>query len=121
MEYTKQSTDSSEIDPSGKSSHEAGSKLDGGKNRLSLVFDGFANALWAVGEVGTIGAAKYTDNGWMKVENGIQRYTDAMLRHKLKEVIEGPRDADTGCLHAAQYAWNALARLELMLRCTKTK
>lgn len=47
------------------------------------------------------------------VDDGIARYTDAMDRHNL-EGIES--HDDSGLLHAAQVAWNALARLELMLR-----
>jgi hypothetical protein len=39
-----------------------------------------------------------------------------MGRHLIAEEIEGPIDASTGLSHAAQTAWNALARLELMLR-----
>jgi len=39
-----------------------------------------------------------------------------MLRHLLAEETEGPIDNDTQCLHAAQVAWNAMARLELILR-----
>jgi len=39
-----------------------------------------------------------------------------MYRHLLKEHIGEQRDKDTQLLHAAHAAWNALARLELMLR-----
>lgn len=106
----------SEQDPSGKSQHEAGSKLDQGKNRLHLVLGGFSNALQAVGEVGTFGANKYTDNGWITVNDGINRYTDAMLRHYFKELSEGDTGDDSELLHAAHLAWNALARLELILK-----
>jgi hypothetical protein len=49
------------------------------------------------------------------VERGIDRYTDAMLRHALAEGIE-EFDTESGLKHAAHTAWNALARLELMLR-----
>ncbi|MER2518591.1 MAG: dATP/dGTP diphosphohydrolase domain-containing protein [Candidatus Accumulibacter phosphatis] len=107
-----------EADPSGKSAHEAGAKLDAGKNRLGLVLCGFARALQAVGAVGTYGANKYTDNGWMKVPDGERRYTDAMLRHLMREATGEERDPDTELHHAAHTAWNALARLELSLRKT---
>lgn len=50
---------------------------------------------------------------------GIRRYTAAMLRHHLVENTER-FDSDTGMLHAAQVAWNALAKLELMIRETKS-
>lgn len=104
-----------ELDPSGKDPHEAGAKLDAGKNRLGLVLGGFSKALQEVGKVGTFGANKYTDNGWKSVENGKERYTDAMLRHYFKEVEGELKDKDSELLHAAHFAWNALARLELML------
>jgi len=106
---------SAESDPSGKSQHEAGAKLDEGKNRLGLVLLNFPRALNEVGVVGTYGAEKYTDNGWLTVDNGEARYTDAMFRHLLAAKIEGDIDADTGLLHKAQVAWNALAALELYL------
>ncbi len=104
-----------ESDPSGKNQHEAGAKLDAGKNRLGLVLLNFPRALNEVGVVGTYGAEKYTDNGWLKVANGEARYTDAMFRHLLAAKIEGDVDVDTGLLHRAQVAWNALAALELYL------
>lgn len=105
-----------EFDPLGKSAHSPGAKLDAGKNRLGLVLHGFSRALWAVGEVGTYGADKYTTDGWIHVPDGINRYTDAMYRHLIKDQTDGPIDAESGLLHAAQAAWNALARLDLMLR-----
>lgn len=105
-----------ESDPHGVPAHSPGAKLDAGKNRLGLVLHGFARALQAVGEVGTYGANKYTDNGWMQVQDGVARYTDAMYRHMLKEASGETCDQDTQILHAAHAAWNALARLDLMLR-----
>lgn len=108
--------DRPEYDPTGRSPHEPGAKLDAGKTRAGLVLHGFANALLAVCEVGTYGALKYTDNGWESVPNGISRYTDAMYRHLLKEATGEDLDVESGILHAAHAAWNALARLELMLR-----
>lgn len=105
-----------ESDPLGKSPNEAGAKLDAGKNRLGLVISGFALALQEVGLVGTFGANKYTANGWQTVPNGIERYTDAMYRHLLKEAAGERIDPDSEMLHAAQVAWNALARLNLILQ-----
>lgn len=105
-----------EKDPLGKGQHDPGAKLDAGKNRLGLVLLSFSKALNEVGVVGTYGANKYTENGWLTVPDGQSRYTDAMLRHLLQEQNEGDIDHETGLYHAAQTAWNALARLELMLR-----
>jgi hypothetical protein len=99
--------------PDGLGQHESGAKLDAGKTRMSLVMGGFAKALTKVGEVGTFGANKYTDNGWRDVNNGTERYMDALYRHLLK-FSQGERyDSDSGLEHLAHAAWNALAILEL--------
>lgn len=103
-----------EVDPNGVSQHDSGAKLDSGKPDASLL-GMFGNALLQVARVGTFGAEKYTRGGWQHVPDGINRYSAAMLRHYLKE-INGPKDDDLPVLHAAQVAWNALARLELMCR-----
>lgn len=105
-----------EADPTGRSQHETGAKLDQGKNRLALVLGGFSVALQAVGDVGTYGANKYTDNGWKDVPNGVQRYSDAMLRHFFAEQAGELYDSETKLLHAAATAWNALARLQLIIK-----
>lgn len=105
-----------EADPNGLSSSDPGSKLDSGKLLAGLVMKGFCRALTAVCEIGTFGANKYSPNGWMTVPNGIERYEDAQERHKLKRWKGEIIDPDSGLLHAAHEAWNALAKLELMLR-----
>jgi hypothetical protein len=105
-----------ETDPNGIDQHAPGAKLDAGKLRPALVLDGFANALEAVIKVGTDGAAKYTDNGWKEVANGFARYSDAEGRHRLKRGKGETHDKDSGSLHLAHEAWNALAKLELYLK-----
>jgi hypothetical protein len=95
--------------------HAPGVKLDHGKPRAGLVLGGFARALTAVSDVGTFGAKKYTPHGWRSVPHGFERYTDAMVRHQLAEAVGEQFDAESGLSHAAHAAWNALARLELML------
>lgn len=105
-----------ERDPSGLDAYAPGAKLDAGKLRPALVLGAFANALVAVIKVGTDGAAKYSDNGWLQVPNGFARYDDAARRHTLKRDKGETHDADSGSLHLAHEAWNALARLELYLR-----
>jgi hypothetical protein len=104
-----------ERDPNGKDAHEPGAKLDDGKVRAGLVLGDFAAALLEVSRVGTKGAEKYTAHGWLSVPNGVERYTDALYRHLLAEQAQGPNDPDTGLMHAAHAAWNALARLELLV------
>lgn len=105
-----------ETDPDGLDAHAPGAKLDHGKLRPTLILRDMSRAIAQVAEVGTYGANKYTDGGWQHVSNGIDRYTDALYRHLLKDHAGESRDADTGLLHAAHAAWNALARLELMMR-----
>lgn len=99
-----------------KDLHVVGAKDDAEKPQLRLVIDSFAHALWQVGRVGTFGAHKYTEDGWVHVENGIQRYTNAMYRHLLLEAMGEEDDKESELMHSAHTAWNALARLELQLR-----
>jgi hypothetical protein len=105
-----------ESDPHGFHAHTPGAKLDAGKPRFSLVMGGFSRAIMEVVKVGTDGAAKYSDNGWMEVPNGIPRYTDALGRHLLDELRGESHDKLSKRRHAAHVAWNSLARLEMMLR-----
>ena len=104
-----------EVDPNGKSANEPGAKLDAGKVRPALVIQGFRKALLAISEVGTFGAAKYTDNGWKSVPDGRKRYEDALYRHLLAEGV----DEQSGLPHLAHAAWNLLAMLELELEKAK--
>lgn len=106
-----------ETDPHGTDPHSPGAKLDAGKPevlRFALAY--FPNALRGVAEVSAFGAKKYTYMGWLTVPDGITRYTEAMGRHLMYELEGEEYDGDSGLLHAKQTAWNALARLELMLR-----
>lgn len=98
------------------SSRPPGVKFDDEKPRPGLVLMGMARALWEVGEVATFGARKYTADGWTTVPDGEQRYTNAMLRHLMAEAVGEESDAESGLRHAAHTAWNALARLDLMIR-----
>ena len=103
-------------DPNGLDPHAPGAKLDADKVRPELIFRGFARALYAVAEVATFGANKYTDDGWEKVPDGEKRYRNAGYRHMLARHAGQLYDDQSGLLHAAHEAWNKLAELELMLR-----
>lgn len=105
-----------ERDPSGLDPHSPGAKVDAGKVRPSLIIEGMARAVWAVSQVATFGAAKYTDGGWVLVERGQMRYADAGYRHVLKRAMGEPVDNDSNLTHLAHEAWNALAKLDLYLR-----
>jgi hypothetical protein len=103
-----------EVDPNGTDAHSLGSKLDAGKPDCSLL-GMFGRALLQVSRVGTFGADKYSRGGWQHVPDGFNRYTAAMLRHYLAENTSKV-DSELPVLHAAQVAWNALARLEFMVK-----
>ena len=105
-----------ETDPNGVHQHAPGAKLDAGKLRVGLVLGNFSRALLAVCAVGTFGANKYTDHGWLSVIDGINRYSDAFFRHYLARMGGEEMAEDSGLLHLAHEAWNALAQLELYLR-----
>lgn len=91
--------------------HVPGAKDDSVKSRLDLVLGSFARSLEGVGEVGTFGANKYTDNGWKKVLNAKERYANAMLRHYFAYKRGEELDEDSGLSHLKHLAWNALAVL----------
>lgn len=109
-----------ESDPNGLDPNQPGAKLDANKPNLDLVLGDFSRALIEVGRIGTFGANKYSKSGWLKVDNAKERYQSAELRHYFKEKIEGEFDLDSGLLHSAHRAWNALAYLELLLREVET-
>jgi hypothetical protein len=108
----------SEADPSGMKASQPGAKLDAGKVdvlRGCILY--FPAALAAVAQVSEFGARKYSWEGWRSVPDGINRYGAALARHlchKPDAVDSGP--GGTNLLHAAQVAWNALARLELIIK-----
>lgn len=104
-----------ETDPDDIPAHDPGAKLDAGKPIAGALMD-VSRALSAVVRVFSFGAKKYSRGGWQHVENGVQRYTDALWRHLLAEGMGEIVDPDSKLLHASQVAWNALARLELMIR-----
>jgi hypothetical protein len=109
-----------EADPYGKSSKEPGAKLDAGK---PAIYQGllayFPRACEQVAAVSTFGAAKYSWKGWESVPSGFERYSDALVRHLIREGSGELKDPDSEFHHASHVAWNALARLELLLKETK--
>ena len=106
-----------ERDPHGLQPRQAGAKLDADKSPvLRGAVQYFPRALLVVADISEYGATKYAWKGWMSVPDGVERYGDALMRHLIAEATDGPVDPSTDLLHAAQVAWNALARLELMLR-----
>lgn len=92
-------------------------KFDGGKSPVFRgAIDYFPRAISAVAGVSAFGASKYAWKGWEGVDDGYNRYSDALVRHLIYEGEGEVLDLDSGLLHAAHAAWNALARLELLIK-----
>jgi hypothetical protein len=106
-----------EFDPNGLPLSAPGAKADAGK---PAIYQGllayFPRACESVAAVSTFGASKYSWKGWESVPAGFERYSDAMVRHITREGSGELKDPDSKFYHAAHTAWNALARLELLLR-----
>lgn len=108
---------SKEKDPHGMDQHEKGAKLDHGKVDIFKYFLAmFPDAVEAVAWVSQYGATKYTYMGWSHVPQAIERYTAAQYRHgQYQAKGEVYDDGDSELPHAAQEAWNAMAKLQKMI------
>jgi len=107
---------SDEKDPHGLDSDTPGAKLDDGKPELVKYFISiFPNAMEEVARVSKFGADKYVYGGWMHVQDGQERYDEALVRHITKRAKGEFYDEDSGLGHDTHEAWNALAKLELRL------
>ena len=94
---------------------EVGTKYDDGKPRLAEMIIDFKEPLLELCKCWTFGADKYSKSNWKLVDNGRDRYTNAMLRHLVQE-DDNPVDDESGLLHASHIAFNALARLYFILQ-----
>ena len=92
-----------------------GLKFDADKPRMELLIQGMPRALEAVGVVLTFGAEKYAAHSWKHVEDNENRYWAAKSRHELARAKGEARDPETGLLHLAHEACNALFLLELAM------
>ena len=88
-----------------------GVKYDNQKERVDLIP---ASALMEIGKINTFGSSKYADRNW---EQGLKwnRLYGALLRHLFKFWEGEDYDDETGLLHIAHAAWNALALLHYQL------
>lgn len=94
-----------------------GKKYDNGKPMAGTLTDVFSRALMMVGACIEYGTHKYPDpKNWQLVDNGINRYRDAMVRHLLKYNAGIDKDEETGLPHLAHMCWNALVILELYMQ-----
>ena len=92
-----------------------GTKFDDGKPRLAEMIIDFREPLQELCKVWEFGAKKYSKSNWKLVENGKDRYTNALLRHLVAEEDKSTDD-ETELLHCAHIAFNALARLYFILK-----
>lgn len=75
-----------------------GMKFDSRKPRWSLLPKG---TVLQIIEVLEFGAAKYAENNWRHVENGHQRYYDALMRHMEAWWLGEKTDPESGLSHLA--------------------
>lgn len=97
-----------------------GIKYDTDKPRLAEMIVDFKEPLLSLCKVWEFGANKYSKSNWKLVDNGKDRYTNAMLRHLVQE-DDKEEDDESGLLHASHIAFNALARLYFILQEQKPK
>lgn len=91
----------------------AGLKFDQGKPRPYLLIHGMPTALSQIADVLTFGAQKYAAHSWRQVENGQERYSDALFRHLLARANGEVNDPETGLPHLAHAACNIMFLMEL--------
>ncbi len=93
-----------------------GMKHDMGKSDPTLVFESLAEALTLVTRVRDYGFRKYNSrDGWKQVNNGMQRYTAAQLRHMMATLMGKEFDDESGLLELAHEACNVLFRLQFKI------
>lgn len=97
-------------------STDSGVKFDKGKPRWDLLP---LEAVEEVVKVMTFGANKYTPDGWKTVEDAENRYFAAQMRHSVANRLEEETDPESGLLHLAHEACNAIFRLQLKLESYK--
>jgi len=85
--------------------YKPGLKYDDDKLRYDLLPFG---AIDEIVSVLNYGAKKYTANSWQNVENGIERYTAALLRH-ISAWRQGEKfDKESGLSHLSHIGCNAM-------------
>lgn len=89
-----------------------------GKVRMDLVMQDMPRAIESLARVMTwaLESKGYNESDWLNVPNGEQVYSGGMHRHDNKEKRGEEFDDESGLEHAIHTAWNAMARVELILR-----
>lgn len=94
---------------------ETGIKYDKDKPRMAEMIIDFAPELQELCRVWMFGADKYSKSNWKLVENGKERYSNALLRHLMAEDVS-LYDDESKLLHSAHIAFNALARMHFIMQ-----
>ena len=71
-----------------------GMKFDGGKPKWSLLMHGLHHSLAGVVAVLSFGAIKYAEDSWQEVDDGYNRYKNALYRHLAAIEELGPLSVD---------------------------
>lgn len=88
-----------------------GVKYDENKPRLYDFLYDFRKVFLELAKVYEFGTNKYGRGNWHQVPNGGQRYSNAMIRHLLKD----GKDPETDIDHQTHVAYNAIMRLQFLL------
>lgn len=100
------------IKPQPVVTEDKGMKFDGSKPLYNLLP---ANAIEEMAKVLTFGAQKYSADNWRYVENALERYRAALLRHTFAIQSGELYDQETGLLHSAHAMCCASFIVELQL------
>lgn len=92
-----------------------GIKYDKNKPKYANFLLDFKDVFQELYKVYEFGTNKYGRENWKQLENGDERFTNAMLRHFLLDGI----DEETGVSHQTHVAYNALMRLYYILERNK--
>ena len=97
-----------------------GKKFDNNKIPCNIPLQEFPRVIEALAACAKYGHDKYETgddwSNWSKVENGIFRYQQAEVRHKLNREKGVLTDIESGLPHEFHELWNKCAQLELKLR-----
>lgn len=94
-----------------------GKKYDSGKSMVGALCRVFPRALLGVGQCIRFGQTKYPNpKNWSLVEDGLNRYTDSLMRHLLKMFAGQDIDPETKLPHIFHVCWNALAISEFYIK-----
>ena len=94
---------------------EEGIKYDKGKPRLAEMMMDFAPELIELCKVWEFGADKYNKSNWKLVDDGENRYLNALYRHSIA-AVESEYDDESKLLHCAHMIFNCMAYTHFVLK-----